>query len=113
MLAILLILIILAYFINKNKNNRNTNKNDNKINTNDESLLKINVHSSDMNNSHSGEKDLDNYTFIEEKYFEWKIENWDQLKEEEYSSLFDAYEHLWYLNIQYIYIFFFILFIII
>ena len=84
----------MVFFINKNKNK---NKNDYKINTTNESLLKINIPSSDMDHAHDSEKDLRNYTFIKEKYFEW-IENWNQLNEKEYSSIFNAHEHLWYLN---------------
>jgi len=74
-LLILLILILLAYI----KNNKKV-KNDKKVKTNDKSFNK---------------KDKFNYTLIEDKYFEWKIENWDQLKDKEYSSVFDAHEHLW------------------
>jgi len=88
-IAVALIIFILVYI----KNNKKV-KNDNKIKINDES--------SDINNHHSGndnspitKKDLSSYTFIEDKYFEWKIENWNQLKDEEYSSIFDAHEHLW------------------
>jgi len=89
-LALLLILIILGYFINKSKKDKT-------VKTNNKTSNK--THPSDMDDSNDTKKNLPLYTFIEEKYFEWKIENWSQLNEEEYSSPFNAHEHLWYFKL--------------
>jgi hypothetical protein len=85
-LALLIVLIILAYFIKKNKNDKT-------VKTNNE--FKIKTQPSDMDHSNVTEEVLPLYTFLEDYYFEWKIEDWNQLKDKEYSTIFVAHDYLW------------------
>jgi len=100
-LALLIVLIILAYFIKKNKNDKT-------VKTNNE--FKIKTQPSDMDHSNVTEEVLPLYTFLEDYYFEWKIEDWNQLKDKEYSTIFVAHDYLWYfgLIIYYIYLIYYV-----
>ncbi|ORX82614.1 hypothetical protein BCR32DRAFT_278763 [Anaeromyces robustus] len=44
--------------------------------------------------------DDDRYTFIGEKYYEWKIRNWKELESEEYGPEFMANDYIWKLMIK-------------
>eukprot|EP00833_Pecoramyces_ruminatium_P009940 jgi/Orpsp1_1/1183972/evm.model.c7180000087442.1 len=80
-------------FVKKENENININENPEIINKQDK-----NNYLNKIKNLINYDKDI--YILEGDKYFEWKIENWDNIQDKECSPMFFAYNHIWKISID-------------